>query len=84
MLISQCVDFPGTGEDEISFKKGDIIAVIARDDGFGDGWWTVIPLLSQFMFFLFPNFHIFMRFDPRFTLRRWAEVGKWAVKDCTC
>jgi hypothetical protein len=65
MLISQCVDFPGTGEDEIAFQKGEIIAVIAKDDGFGDGWWTVIPpslpvhvpLISEF-----PTFSLC--FDP--------------------
>jgi hypothetical protein len=37
-----CVDFPGTGEDEITFHRGDLIVVIAKDEGFGDGWWTVI------------------------------------------
>ena len=36
-------DFPGTGEDEIAFQRGETIVVIAKDDGFGDGWWTVIP-----------------------------------------
>ena len=40
------LDFPGTGEDEIAFRKGDIIVVVAKDDGFGDGWWTVLSFFS--------------------------------------
>jgi hypothetical protein len=36
-------DFPGAGEDEIAFQRGETIVVIAKDDGFGDGWWTVFP-----------------------------------------
>jgi SH3 domain len=47
-LTSAILDFPGTGEDEISFRRGEIIVVIAKDDGFGDGWWTVISLLPIF------------------------------------
>jgi hypothetical protein len=39
-------DFPGTEEDEISFKRGEIVVVIAKDDGFGDGWWRVTPLFD--------------------------------------
>jgi hypothetical protein len=39
---SDVLDFPGTGDDEVSFRRGEIIVVIAKDDGFGDGWWTVI------------------------------------------
>lgn len=41
-------DFPGTGEDEIAFQRGETIVVIAKDDGFGDGWWTVFPLLGHY------------------------------------
>lgn len=58
-LVLQCnanvlpfIDFPGEGEDEIAFQKGEIIVVIAKDEGFGDGWWTVTTLLI-----LLPPFH---------------------------
>jgi hypothetical protein len=50
--ISLCVDFPGTGDDEISFSRGEIIVVIAKDDGFGDGWWTVNSLASPSLYML--------------------------------
>ena len=54
-----CVDFPGTGEDEITFHRGELIVVIAKDEGFGDGWWTVISPSPS------PPMHIcpFLRFD---------------------
>jgi|SRR5579859_4313807 len=40
-ILTSRIDFPGTGDDEISFKRGETIVVMAKDDGFGDGWWTV-------------------------------------------
>jgi hypothetical protein len=46
-ILTSRIDFPGTGDDEISFKRGETIVVMAKDDGFGDGWWTV-SLPSQY------------------------------------
>ena len=46
-LLISGTDFPGAGEDEIAFQRGETIVVIAKDDGFGDGWWTVIPPFSN-------------------------------------
>jgi hypothetical protein len=40
--VTLTIDFPGAGDDEIAFQRGETIVVMARDDGFGDGWWTVI------------------------------------------
>jgi hypothetical protein len=36
-------DFFPENVDEISFKAGDRIEVIEKDDNFGDGWWQVRP-----------------------------------------
>lgn len=36
-------DFLPENVDEISFKAGDRIEVIEKDDNFGDGWWQVRP-----------------------------------------
>ncbi|KAL7747098.1 hypothetical protein RI367_007594 [Sorochytrium milnesiophthora] len=32
-------DFDAEDTDEISFKAGDVITVLEKDDEFGDGWW---------------------------------------------
>ncbi|KNE71792.1 hypothetical protein AMAG_20445 [Allomyces macrogynus ATCC 38327] len=32
-------DFKAEDEDEVSFKTGEEIVVLERDDEFGDGWW---------------------------------------------
>jgi len=54
--LSPFVDFPGQGEDEIAFQKGEIIVVIAKDEGFGDGWWTVTtPTYPPCSAFSFPS-----------------------------
>lgn len=34
-------DFGAENEDELSFKSGDKIEVVEKDDEFGDGWWQV-------------------------------------------
>lgn len=41
-------DFLPENEDEISFRAGEPIEVIEKDDQFGDGWWQVSssPFLS--------------------------------------
>lgn len=40
-------DFSPEHEDEISFRAGDRIEVVERDDQYGDGWWQVSqPLLA--------------------------------------
>ena len=39
-------DFVPENPDEITFKTGDRIEVVERDDTYGDGWWQVSPLRS--------------------------------------
>jgi hypothetical protein len=34
-------DFLPENEDEVSFKAGEMIEVVEKDDQFGDGWWQV-------------------------------------------
>ena len=34
-------DFQPEHEDEISFRAGDRIEIIEKDDMYGDGWWQV-------------------------------------------
>jgi hypothetical protein len=34
-------DFQPEHEDEVSFRAGDRIEVIERDEMYGDGWWKV-------------------------------------------
>ena len=68
-----CVDFPGTGEDEITFHRGELIVVIAKDEGFGDGWWTVISPS--------PSPCIFARFCALITFHSWREVGSCATNN---
>jgi hypothetical protein len=36
-------DFVPENPDEITFKTGDRIEVIEKDDTYGDGWWQVSP-----------------------------------------
>jgi len=92
--MSECakfyfVDFPGTGEDEISFHRGEIIVVIAKDDGFGDGWWTVIPLPPKLHFARIHSFHVSLIFIISFFARRirvsstWLCGGgvRWVIKE---
>lgn len=66
------------GEDEIGFRKGEIIVVIARDDGFDDGWWTVTPRHSLFL--SFPPFFAlkFVSFS-RDSIEAWVGEG-WTLK----
>lgn len=33
--------FVAENSDELEFQAGELIQVIERDDGFGDGWWRV-------------------------------------------
>ena len=40
-------DFAPENPDEITFKAGDRIEVIEKDDIYGDGWWQVSPLRSS-------------------------------------
>jgi SH3 domain len=34
-------DFEAENPDEVSFKAGDTILVVEKDDAYGDGWWQV-------------------------------------------
>ena len=34
-------DFLPENEDEISFRAGEPIEIIEKDDQYGDGWWQV-------------------------------------------
>ena len=40
-------DFAPEHDDEISFRAGERIEVIARDDQFSDGWWEVRSFSSS-------------------------------------
>ena len=32
-------DYEATSEEELSFQEGQLIRLLSRDDGVGDGWW---------------------------------------------
>lgn len=34
-------DFDAENPDEVSFKAGEPVIVVERDDAYGDGWWQV-------------------------------------------
>ena len=34
-------DFQAEHEDEVSFRAGERIEVLEKDDQYGDGWWQV-------------------------------------------
>lgn len=34
-------EFVAENPDEVSFKVGEVISVIEKDDTYGDGWWQV-------------------------------------------
>lgn len=34
-------DFEAENPDEVSFKAGECILVVEKDDAYGDGWWQV-------------------------------------------
>lgn len=36
--------------DELEFQAGELIEVLERDDGFGDGWWRVSSLAASCLF----------------------------------
>ena len=38
-------DFEPQNDDEIDFVAGERIEVLEKDDAYGDGWWTVRPLI---------------------------------------
>ena len=40
-------DFLPENEDEVSFRAGDRIEVVEKDDMYGDGWWQVCIFLSR-------------------------------------
>ena len=40
-------DFFPEHEDEVSFRAGERIEVIEKDDQYGDGWWQVSPSCSM-------------------------------------
>jgi len=40
-------DFVPEHEDELSFRAGERIEVIERDELYGDGWWKVRSLSSS-------------------------------------
>lgn len=40
-------DFTPENPDEVSFKAGDKIEVIERDELYGDGWWKVSVCVSS-------------------------------------
>jgi SH3 domain len=72
------IDFPGEGEDEIAFQKGEIIVVIAKDEGFGDGWWTVTTLLILLQSFHFVLFLSLSSFAFSCTLAAF-HLGGWVA-----
>lgn len=39
-------EFEAENQDEISFKPGERIIVLEKDDQYHDGWWQVCPELS--------------------------------------
>jgi hypothetical protein len=34
-------DFDAENPDEVSFRAGEPVIVVERDDAYGDGWWQV-------------------------------------------
>lgn len=38
-------DFEAENQDEISFKAGERIIIIERDDQYQDGWWQVCIII---------------------------------------
>lgn len=34
-------DFDAENPDEVSFKAGETVIVVEKDDAYGDGWWQV-------------------------------------------
>jgi len=40
-------DFAPEHEDEISFRAGERIEVVEKDDLYGDGWWQVINTICS-------------------------------------
>lgn len=34
-------DFEAENPDEVSFKAGEPVVVVEKDDAYGDGWWQV-------------------------------------------
>ena len=34
-------DFDAENPDEVSFKAGEAVIVVEKDDAYGDGWWQV-------------------------------------------
>jgi hypothetical protein len=79
MLICVQLDFTATGEDEITFKKGETIVVIARDDGFGDGWWTVRTLLPLSLSFLHSHLFIYDDYTSDCNRELPSVAELWAV-----
>lgn len=54
-------DFVPEHEDELSFRAGERIEVIERDELYGDGWWKVRSLsssLSLWIAFPSPTHHL--------------------------
>lgn len=41
-------DFVPENEDELTFKAGERIEVIEKDDQYQDGWWQVSRILFYF------------------------------------
>jgi hypothetical protein len=40
-------DFLPEHEDEVTFRQGERIEVVERDDMYGDGWWQVSYIHSE-------------------------------------
>jgi hypothetical protein len=47
-------DFDAENPDELSFKAGERIRIIERDEVFGDGWWQASLSISHFRLFGVP------------------------------
>lgn len=45
-------DFLPENDDEVTFKAGERVEVVEKDDAYGDGWWQVQYLPSLLPFFL--------------------------------
>jgi hypothetical protein len=56
-------DFTPENSDEISFRAGDRIEVIEKDDLYGDGWWQVRHLSANQLLFSLANYRNFRGTD---------------------
>jgi hypothetical protein len=40
-------EFVAENPDEVSFKVGEVVMIVERDDQYGDGWWQVSACLYR-------------------------------------